>query len=68
MAQWLDSATKAMNINLYKLRKLLEDKGTWCAVSKGSQSQTDLTTAINSASLTGYKAEVGGMAQIINDN
>jgi len=37
--RWLDSITDSMEMNLSKLREIVEDRGAWCAtvygVSKG---------------------------------
>ena len=34
--RWLDSITDAMDMNLSKFRKILKDRGTWCAAVHGT--------------------------------
>ena len=42
--RWLDSITDSMDMNLSKLRKIVEDKGTWHAAVLGvTRSQTWLS-------------------------
>jgi len=39
--RWLDSITDSMDMNLSKLREILEDRGAWHAiVQKSAKSQT----------------------------
>ena len=51
--RWLDSLTNTMDMNLSRLREIVEDRGAWCAVVRGvPKSQTQLsnwttTTATN---------------------
>ena len=33
--RWLDSFTDSMDMNLSKLRKVVEDRGAWCATVPG---------------------------------
>ena len=33
--RWLDSITDSMNMNLSKFWKIVEDRGTWCAIAHG---------------------------------
>ena len=35
--RWLDSITDAMGVDLSKLQKLVEDRGSWCAVVHGAE-------------------------------
>ena len=35
--RWLDSITESMDMNLSKLRKIMEDRRTWCTQSMVSQ-------------------------------
>ena len=37
MRSWLDSITDSMDMNLSKLRKIVENRGTWHATVQGLQ-------------------------------
>ena len=42
--RWLDGITDSMDVNLSKLREILEDRGTWHAVVHGiAKSWTQLS-------------------------
>ena len=42
--KWLDSITDSMDMNLSKLLKIVEDRGTWCVAVYGiAESQTRLS-------------------------
>ena len=42
--RWLDNITDSMNMNLSKLREVVEDRGAWCATVHGvAKSWTRLT-------------------------
>ena len=39
--RWLDSITDSMDMNLSKLREIVEERGAWCAAGhKVAESQT----------------------------
>ena len=41
--RWLDSITDSMNMNLSKLREIVEDRGAWCvAVHEVRKNGTEL--------------------------
>ena len=41
--RWLDSISKLMDMNLYKLWEIVEDRGAWLAEANGvAKSQTQL--------------------------
>ena len=48
--RWLDSFTDSMDMNLSKLRKVVEDRGAWCAtvhgVAKNETWLSDQITAV----------------------
>ena len=42
--RWLDSITDSMDMNLSKLKEIVKDRGSWCAVVHGAaKSQTRLS-------------------------
>ena len=41
--KWLDNITDSMDMNLSKLREIVENRGAWCAaVHEATKSQTQL--------------------------
>ena len=42
--RWLDSITDSMNMNLSKLREIVEDREAWCAAAHGITKSQDLVT------------------------
>ena len=41
---WLDNITDSMDLNLSKLREIVEDRGAWCAtVHRVAKSHTQLS-------------------------
>ena len=42
--RWLDSIANSMDMNLSKLREIVEDRGAWCVTVRGTvKSQTQLS-------------------------
>ena len=41
--RWLDSITNSTDMNLGKLREIVEDREDWCAALHGAQSRTQLS-------------------------